>query len=64
MLVSSSRGAGGGWTLSKEPADITLRDVYAAPGDRLLQGIDVTGTAARLGRITLEDIACARTKQS
>jgi len=93
-IVSSSRGAGGGWLLSRKPADITLRDVYAALGDRLLQGIDVTGRAAgrvggrcsiqravagaldefmedaeallaaRLGGITLEDIACARTKQS
>jgi DNA-binding IscR family transcriptional regulator len=93
-IVSSSRGAGGGWLLSRRPAAISLRDVYLALGDRLLQGIDVTGTAAgrrhgrcsiqravagrldefmedaeallaaRLGGITLEEIACARTKQS
>jgi DNA-binding IscR family transcriptional regulator len=42
-LVSSARGTGGGWTLARDPARISLRDVYAALGERLLQGVDVTG---------------------
>jgi DNA-binding IscR family transcriptional regulator len=42
-LVASSRGVGGGWSLAREPAEITLRDVYAALGERLLHGIDVAG---------------------
>lgn len=83
-LVASARGAGGGWRLVRDPAAITLRDVYLALGERLLQGIDVAGPgghgtcriqravagtldefledaeallAARLGRITLVDLA-------
>ena len=46
-VVTSARGTGGGWALAHDPADISLRDVYAALGERLLQGIDVTGPAAR-----------------
>jgi DNA-binding IscR family transcriptional regulator len=46
-LVASSRGAGGGWWLARDAAVITLRDVYAALGERLLQGIDVAGPGAR-----------------
>jgi Rrf2 family protein len=42
-LVTSARGAGGGWVLARDAARITLRDVYAALGERLLQGIDVAG---------------------
>ena len=46
-LVASSRGTGGGWWLARGAALITLRDVYAALGERLLQGIDVAGPGAR-----------------
>ena len=55
-LVSSSRGKGGGWALARSPADITLADVHAALGDRLLQGIDVSGplAAGRRGRCSIQ----------
>ena len=43
-LVTSSRGAGGGWRLGRPAADITLRDIQLALGERLLQGVDVAGT--------------------
>ena len=42
-LVSSAGGAGGGWALARDPASISLRDVYDGLGERLLRGIDVTG---------------------
>jgi DNA-binding IscR family transcriptional regulator len=42
-LVTSSRGPGGGWWLARDAAEVTLRDVHAALGERLLQGIDVAG---------------------
>jgi Rrf2 family protein len=45
-LVASARGLGGGWRLARNPDQITLRDVYEALGERLLQGIDVTGSGA------------------
>ena len=45
-VVASTRGLGGGWRLARDPAEITLRDVYVALGERMLQGIDVTGAAA------------------
>ncbi len=46
-LVASSRGIGGGWLLARDAANITLRDVYAALGERLLHGIDVAGPGAQ-----------------
>lgn len=48
-LVASARGSGGGWALARDPAGITLRDVHAALGERLLQGIDVAGPGGRRG---------------
>jgi Rrf2 family protein len=42
-LVDSSRGTGGGWVLVRDAAEITLRDIYAALGERLLQAVDVAG---------------------
>lgn len=42
-LVAAARGAGGGWTLARDPATVTLRDVQAALGERLLQGVSVAG---------------------
>ena len=50
-VVTSSRGMGGGWSLARDPADITLRDVYAALGERLLGGIDVAGSRGARCRI-------------
>ena len=46
-VLVSSRGVGGGWSLGRDPADITLRDVYTALDERLLQGIAVAGPGAR-----------------
>ena len=46
-VLASSRGVGGGWSLARDPADITLRDVHAALDERLLQGIAVAGPGAR-----------------
>ncbi|MBN9220243.1 MAG: Rrf2 family transcriptional regulator [Mesorhizobium sp.] len=34
--VGSEKGHGGGWTLTRDPADITLRDIYAALGSPAL----------------------------
>ncbi len=31
-LVHSEKGHGGGWTLAREPSDITLADIYRAVG--------------------------------
>ncbi len=45
-LVASSRGVGGGWRLARDAADVTLRDVYAALGERLLLAVDVAGPGA------------------
>ena len=81
-LVGSTPGHGGGWVLARDAAAVTLRDVYAALGERLLLAVDVAGQradcrieravagtldefledaeallAARLGRITLVDLA-------
>ncbi|HEX7128414.1 MAG TPA: Rrf2 family transcriptional regulator [Thermodesulfobacteriota bacterium] len=35
-LVTSARGPGGGWRLARDAGSVTLRDVYAALGERLL----------------------------
>jgi Rrf2 family protein len=48
-LVASARGAGGGWALARDAAHVTLRDVYAALGQRLLHGVDVAGSKGRGG---------------
>jgi DNA-binding IscR family transcriptional regulator len=48
-VVTSTRGSGGGWALARDAADITLRDVYAALGERLLHAIDVAGPRAPRG---------------
>ncbi len=46
-LVTSARGAGGGWVLARDPARISLRDVYDGLGEGLLRGIAVTGPGVR-----------------
>lgn len=38
-LVRSEKGHGGGWTLGRDSAEITLRDVYEALGSPSLLGI-------------------------
>jgi Rrf2 family protein len=48
-LVASTRGAGGGWRLASAAAVVTLRDVYAALGERLLGAVDVAGSGAPAG---------------
>ena len=50
-LVASARGTGGGWSLSRSAARITLRDIYEALGERLLLGIDVAGSRGTECRI-------------
>lgn len=45
-LVASAAGRGGGWLLARNAAEITLRDVYAALGARLLLAVDVAGAGA------------------
>jgi Rrf2 family protein len=42
-LVASAAGHRGGWMLARAADAITLRDVYAALGERLLFAIDVGG---------------------
>ncbi|HYR07876.1 MAG TPA: Rrf2 family transcriptional regulator [Longimicrobium sp.] len=42
-LVASAAGHRGGWTLARDAGSITLRDIYAALGERLLFAIDVSG---------------------
>src|SRR5215211_650710 len=39
-LVASAAGHGGGWSLVRGPAEITVREVYEALGERLLIAID------------------------
>jgi DNA-binding IscR family transcriptional regulator len=46
-LVRSTSGTGGGWALAREPAMISLRDVYQGLGERLLGAIDVRGPGVR-----------------
>ena len=50
-LVASARGTGGGWSLSRPAARITLRDIHEALGERLLLGIDVAGSRGAECRI-------------
>ena len=52
-LVTSSRGLGGGWALAREARDITLRDIYAALGERLLLAIDI-GPRTSGGRCAIQ----------
>ncbi|MEJ7728490.1 MAG: Rrf2 family transcriptional regulator [Polyangiaceae bacterium] len=40
-LVRSAGGHGGGWSLARHASDISLRDVYAALGERFLVAVDV-----------------------
>jgi Rrf2 family protein len=42
-LVMSAAGHRGGWMLARDASTITLRDVYAALGERLLFAIDLGG---------------------
>lgn len=42
-LVASAAGHRGGWTLARDAGAITLRDVYAALGERMLFAIDLSG---------------------
>jgi Rrf2 family protein len=42
-VVTSTAGHGGGWLLARDAADLTLGDVYAALGERLLRAVDVGG---------------------
>lgn len=39
-LVASAAGHGGGWSLARDAAEITVREVYEALGERLLIAID------------------------
>jgi Rrf2 family protein len=40
-LVSSAAGHGGGWSLARDPARISLGEVCAALGERLLFAVDL-----------------------
>lgn len=42
-LVTSTAGHGGGWTLARDPAAISLGDVTAALGERMLFAVDIAG---------------------
>ncbi|HEU0053112.1 MAG TPA: Rrf2 family transcriptional regulator [Longimicrobium sp.] len=44
-IVASAGGHGGGWTLTRAPADVSLGEVCAALGERLLFAVDVSGPA-------------------
>lgn len=53
-LVASAAGHGGGWTLARDPAAISLGEVTAALGERLLFAVDVAGprgAACRVQRV-------------
>src|SRR5918999_2498969 len=45
-LVTSAAGHGGGWSLTRGPGNVTLGDVYAALGERLLLAVDVGAAGA------------------
>lgn len=42
-LVVSAAGHGGGWKLARDPAGISLGEVSAALGERLLFAVDIAG---------------------
>lgn len=42
-LVTSAAGHGGGWTLARDPAAISLGEVTSALGERLLFAVDGAG---------------------
>lgn len=44
-LVTSTAGHGGGWTLARDAAAISLGEVTTALGERLLFSVDVAGSA-------------------
>jgi Rrf2 family protein len=50
-LVASAAGHGGGWTLARDPGDISLGDVTTALGERLLFAVDVAGSAGAACRV-------------
>lgn len=45
-IVASTAGHRGGWVLTRDAADVTLRDVYEALGEHLLLAVDVAGPGA------------------
>lgn len=45
-LVASTKGHRGGWSLGRDAAGISLQDVRAALGERLLRPADVAGFGA------------------
>jgi len=39
-VVRSAKGPGGGWTLARDAAEISLRDIYAALGEPVVDVLD------------------------